>query len=367
MSGTVPVPEARRLRIHRGLSQVELARAVGVSRQALAAIESGRTRPSVDVALRLARALGTSVEALFSSRGGPERVVSAEMVGDPGDAPTPVRIADVRGRLLAYPVRRSAHVDVTLADGIAFAEEGERVRVRRFDDRARSPDLVVVGCDPAFALVAEILRRERGLDVLWVWASSRSALDALARGQAHVAGIHLRDPETGAYNRPWVERIVPGAATVIRFATWEQALLVARGNPLGIIGPSDLARDEVRFVNREAGSGTRLLADEWLREEGVEASSVPGYWTTCAAGHLDVAAAVSAGTADAGVAIRAAGVLFGLEVRTLTSEPYDLVLADHALDHPAVGALLDVLGATRVRRQVEALGGYDVEGMGRPA
>jgi molybdate-binding protein/DNA-binding XRE family transcriptional regulator len=357
--------DLRALRLARGHTQESLAGEAGISRQAYAAIESGNARPSVDVALRIARALGATVESLFTS-GGAKGSVSLPLVGTPPSSDAfAVRVAEVRGRLLAF-ASQNRSTGLAHADGIATPEAEGRVRVLPFSERPPQPDLVVAGCDPAFALVCDALRR-RGVEVLWVQAGSRAALEMLARGEAHVGGVHLMDAATGAYNRPWVERLVPGPCSLVRFASWEESLLVAGGNPLGVEGIADVARPGTRFVNREEGSGSRALLDRSLAEAGVPADRIGGYHTTRAASHLEVAAAVAAGAADAGVGIRAAGAFYGLGALPLAEEPYDLVIPEPLLDLSAVQTLLDVVGSTAIRDQVGALGGYDTSLMGTPA
>src|SRR5690606_8907056 len=215
-------------------------------------------------------------------------------------------------------------------------------------------------------IVADALRRERGLEVAWSQRGSRSAIEALARGEAHVAGAHLRDPRSGETNGPWIREALPFPCTRAVFAGWAQALLTARGNPSAITEVADLARPGVRLINREPGSGSRLLLDEALVSAGVPADSIAGY-DTAARGHLAVGEAIAAGLADAGIAIRAAGAAFGLDVLPLRPEPYELIIPDHFLDLPAVGALLDLLRRPGIRAQVEALQGYDTSAMGRGA
>lgn len=352
-------------RAARRLSQEKLASLAGVSRQAYAAIEAGRSGPSAEVALRLARALGTTVEALFSLAG--EREIEAELVGGRGRGTMRVRVAHLAGRAHAYPLRGGSGHAWERADGIAKPLAGGRARVELVDDRPAPPDLVVMGCDPSFALVAETLRRRRSIETLWVHGGSRAGLEALARGAAHVAGIHLYDSGTGEYNEPWIRRLVPFPCTRVGFATWEQSLLVGAGNPLGIRGVGDLGRAGVRLLNREPGSGSRALLDARLEESGVPAAAVAGYESATAGGHLAVAEAVSSGLADVGVGIRAAGLAFDLTCLPLAEERYDLVVPDHFLDLPAVQALIDALRSRSLRAQVELLGGYDGSGMGRPA
>jgi putative molybdopterin biosynthesis protein len=350
-------------RVARGLSQEKLARRAGITRQSYAAIEAGTSIPATDVALRLARALSTSVEGLFRLAGDDGPAVEVDHIGAPLTGPSRVRLARVAGKVRAYPVGGRT---LGPADGIATPLEGRRVRVRRSDRSPPEADLVVLGCDPSFSLVSDHLRRARGVEVLWVHRGSRGALEALAEGQAHVIGMHLRDERTGAYNAPWVRRHVPFECTLVRFAEWEQELLVAAGNALGISAVGDLARPGVRFVNREPGSGSRTLLDRLLADAGVPGEAITGYGSTAATGHLTVAETIASGAADAGVALRAAGLAFGLSGLPLATEPYDLVIPNHFLDHPGVQALLESLRDRSLRSQVELLGGYDVASMGLP-
>src|SRR5690606_5230167 len=178
--------------------------------------------------------------------------------------PGRVRVATVAGRRRAYRVGITDSCGTTAADGVAMALPDGRIRVEPFEHRPGAPQLVVAGCDPAFGLVRDRLARDHGVEVLWIRTGSRSALAALARGEVHVAGIHLKDDGSGTYNRPWVERTVPFPATRISFATWQQMLLLGPGNPLGVERIGDLARPDLRFLNREEGSGSRALVESEL-------------------------------------------------------------------------------------------------------
>ena len=357
----------RDLRVAAGWSQTRLGELVGLTRQSIAAIENGAAVPSTDVALRLSRALDAPVEALF--RLGDERPATetVDSAGLGAALPGPVRIAAVGGRRLAYGLSPSDPGGAPPADGVGERLADGRIRVRPMRERPRAPDLVVAGCDPAFGLVADRLRREHDVEVLWLRAGSRAALEALGRGAVHVAGVHLRDPESGVYNAPVVARTVPFATTRIAFATWQQTLLLARGNPLGVQHLGDLARPDLRFLNREPGSGSRTLLEAQLRERGIEGAAIPGFLDTAADGHETVARAVASGAAHAGVAIRAVGRALDLTMVPLAEEPYELVVPSHFLELPAVAALLRVLRQPGLRDQVEALSGYDAAAMGRLA
>ena len=337
----------------------------GVTRQSLAAIELGASVPSTEVALRLARALGMSVEDLFQLPDTPSEVMDVEVVGQMDHPLGPVRLVQIGGRRLAVPLRGSGKLSGP-ADGVGHSLPDRRMRVELFEERPPRCDLLTLGCDPAFALVERALRTTPGIETAWIRCGSRAALAGLARGHAHVAGIHLVDPETGAYNGSWIRKLVPFQCTRVRFAEWEQCLILAPGNPFGVAGVSDLAQDGLRFVNRELGSGSRALIQQRLEAEGISCKLVPGYRETAASGHMAVAEAIAGGLADVGVGIRAAALAYGLDAVSLARETYELVIPDHFLESPAIEALLALLRTEGIRAQVEALGGYDTQGMGLP-
>jgi putative molybdopterin biosynthesis protein len=151
---------------------------------------------------------------------------------------------------------------------------------------------------------------------------------------------------------------------VIRLVHRDQGLIVAAGNPLGLKGIEDLARDGVRYVNRQRGAGTRVLLDHELRRQGISPDAVEGYAREEPT-HLAVAAAVAAGRGDAGLGIMAAARAFGLDFLPVTREPYDLVVAAAEVDTPRLEPLWTLLRSARFRVSVGELGGYDTEEMGR--
>jgi len=364
-------------RITRGVAQGDLARQVGVTRQALHAIEAGRYLPNVSLALSLARALGCRVEDLF----GPATLAAGGVIdghllaGIVEPPPTRAKLWSVDGEVFVLPMARlepSLSYAVP-ADGVIASrpEPGRpypQVRVRLWKSRAEiEQTIAVAGCDPAVHLVGEHLRRQadRGELVGWTLGST-AALEALERGEVHVAGIHLLDPRTGESNVPFLRRRLRGRPfTVVTFASWEAGLLVARGNPKRIRGVGDLARRDVRIVNREPGSGARLLLDEHLRREGIPAERVRGY-DDLAASHLEVGRRVAEGGADAGVGVQAIARLHGIGFLPVQTERYDLVIPSGLLrSHPALGPFLDALLSPQVRAEIEALGGYDTRETGR--
>ena len=355
----------RAKRAHAKLSREALARLAGISRQSYGPIEDGQATPSTEVALRLAKALGTTVEDLFHLPEEPQPVVEADWVGSPIAHSVRVRLCHVGGRLLARPIERVPR-GLARADGIATPGRRGRVRVSLLHEAEPHPTVIALGCDPAVSLIADELERRRGVELVWTETGSRAALEGLARGEAHVAGCHLLDEASGTFNRTWVERLVPFACELVGFAVWEQGLIVAPGNPHKLDSVADLARPGLRFINREPGSGSRALLDSLLQALAVPGAAITGY-DRHLLGHLAVAEAVASGLVDVGIGVRAAAVAYDLGFLPLGEERYDLVVPRHFIDLPGVEAFLDHLRRPSIRAQVEALGGYDVTPMGTPA
>ena len=288
-----------------------------------------------------------------------------------------VRLGVVGGRLVATPLPRGAGVLTSLvrADGLLVVpagleghHAGEEVEVellRGLDEVARS--IVAIGShDLVLDLAASALReRDPRRSLVSSNVGSLGGLAALRDGLCHVAGAHLLDPATGTYNLPYVDRVLgEGEGAVVRLVHREQGLLVAPGNPLGLQGVADLARDGVRYVNRQRGAGTRVLLDHELGRLGVDPGDVAGYGREEST-HLAVAAAVAAGRADAGLGIRAAARAFHLGFVPVAEEPYDLVTTAAVLDTGVLTPLLELLADPAFTGSVEALGGYSTRETGR--
>ena len=261
----------------------------------------------------------------------------------------------------------------TPADGLILerAEGGTlaagRVRVRLLDAASFAENFAVAGCDPAIHIVAERMRRERSPGRLVPWPmGSTAALEALRRGEVHVAGLHVVDPRSGESNVPFVRQHLKRAdVTLVTFASWEAGFLVAKGNPKRIRAAADLARRGVRLVNREAGAGARLLLDQQLGAAGIATRRLVGYDETVGS-HLEVGRRISEGRADTGVGVETIARLLDLGFVPLQTERYDLVIPTPLLEgHPGVARLLEALVSPEVRAEVEALGGYDTRETGR--
>ncbi|HEY1336253.1 MAG TPA: substrate-binding domain-containing protein [Bryobacteraceae bacterium] len=353
------------IRKNRGVGASDLARRVNVSRQTIYAIEAGTYVPNTEVALHLARELEVTVDELFSLHAGadtsPDSLAAEVLSPAPPDQGQPVRICQIGSRWVSVPVTASPYY-MPEADGIvkrAARADGRAELVVFAKDEAAQKRLVLAGCDPATGLLSRMVEKISGVEIVSAAASSKLALSWLKDGKVHVAGSHLEDPRTGEFNLPFIRKEFPDEDfTVVTFARWEEGLVLASGNPKRIRKVEDLTRKNVRFVNREPGSGSRALLDRLLDKAGIESRRVEGYGRV-AFGHLAAAYAVVSGEADACLATRSAARSFGLEFVPLHSERYDLVMRRRTADLPAVKAFLDVLQRSVLRRKLEMLAGYD--------
>jgi molybdate-binding protein/DNA-binding XRE family transcriptional regulator len=354
------------IRTNRGLSVAELAKRVGVIRQTIYAIETGSYVPNTEVALRLARELETPVEELFqlsetAGTSSTENIASEYLdTGVPSKGQA-VRTGRVGSKLVSVPVS-AAPYHLPEADGVvASIQPGDRQpKVHLFSRGvADSKRLIVAGCDPAASVLAHMVERIGAAEVIHAPASSQLALDWLRAGHVHFAGTHLEDSKTGEFNLPFVRRqFVRQDMAVITFAEWEAGFVVAEGNPKAIQRVEDLSRKNVRFVNRENGSGSRSLVDKLLKSAGLPAANIRGYDRTVP-GHLAAAYTVVSGEADCCVATRSAALAYSLDFIPLHRERYDFVLRRETLGLPQAKVFLDVLQRADLRRKLETLAGYD--------
>jgi putative molybdopterin biosynthesis protein len=194
---------------------------------------------------------------------------------------------------------------------------------------------------------------------------SLGGLIALRRGEAHLAGSHLLDEATNEYNVSFIHRYLPDIPVVlVNLVSRIQGMMVPPGNPLSIHALEDLVRPEVSFVNRQRGSGTRVLLDYKLKELGIPPEQVTGYERE-EYSHLAVAAAVKSGSTSTGLGILSAATALGLEFVPLLDERYDLVIPRVHYESDLLQPLLALLQNQDFRQEVDALGGYRTAEMGR--
>jgi putative molybdopterin biosynthesis protein len=253
-----------------------------------------------------------------------------------------------------------------MSEGLGAGAEVNIELMRSRDDIEKT--IVCIGShDNALDLLANILKkRHPGISLSSAHVGSMGGLIAIKRGEAHMAGTHLLDEETGEYNIPFIKRLLPERKMfLINLVYREQGLLVPKGNPKNIRSFEDLTREDVVFVNRQAGAGTRLLTDKCLRDLGISIQDVKGYereeYT-----HMGVASAVLTGIADAGLAIHASAKALDLDFIPVAKERYDLAIPAEFFGSEMLKLLVEIIRHdNEFSQMVQELGGYDISDMGK--
>jgi molybdate-binding protein/transcriptional regulator with XRE-family HTH domain len=351
----------------RGFSQQQLASMAGVSRQAVSAVESGHSDPSLRVALALAQALGLSVEELFGP-GEPAAPVTAVSVAPLRGRTDRVALAPVGDRFVALPLRGDA------GSGLGFLPAGglanpanlvgtaavtggrngagfELIPVRPVGPPR--PTLVVAGCDPALPLLATPLALlDPPVAFAWWPCGSAAALRLARQGLVHAAGVHTQgdSAETG--------QPLPDGVDVVGFTAWREGFAVRPDLKSVVTGLDAIAKLGLRIVNREPGAEARRLLDAERQRLGLDGADLLGY-DAQAAGHLQVASAVAAGLAEVGVASEPAARAYGLAFAPLAEERFNLVIPGEHAASREVQALLKVLSSPWLLAQLGSLPGYD--------
>jgi molybdate-binding protein len=213
-------------------------------------------------------------------------------------------------------------------------------------------------------LASSLCRDRRTPDFMAVPLGSLDGLIALRQGLGQVAGCHLFDPVTKEYNLPYVRLLFPNKnVRVITFVHRQQGLIMAPGNPKGITGLDDLASPEVRFINRQPGSGTRLWFDQQLSRQDLQSQQISGYDREVRT-HRQVADEVLAGRADVGLGLQAVAIQKELDFIPLFSERYDLVIPEEQYQDPNLQPVFETLQSKKFRQAIECLGGYETGSLG---
>jgi putative molybdopterin biosynthesis protein len=282
-----------------------------------------------------------------------------------------VSVGKVGDRTVAAPLSRGAGVITSLvrADGIVQIPAGTQgyaagtqvhVRLYRPPEEIERTILAIGSHDLTLDLIAQRLAT-RGTRLSSASVGSVGGLVALGRGEAHLAGSHLLDPQTGEYNLSYIRKHLPETSVmVVGLVRRWQGLILSSGNPKEIQNLQDLARKDVTFVNRQRGAGTRVLLDYQLSQLDLEPSMIRGYEREEFT-HLAVAAAVAAGRVDCGLGIQAAAVALELDFVPLFSERYDLVIPSEHFESELLAPLLDILASDEFADEVNELAGYELE------
>ncbi len=353
----------RTLREASGLSQGALAERVGISRQSLVAIEAGRQTPGTPVSLRLAEELGVPVEQVFQLvEAGLEARIVLPTGASAASGARRFHLGHVAGHWVAHPLDPRATQG---ADALALERDGAPARVQPLHPMdALRDQALVAGCAPLLGVLDDRQRRSgRSAGLRWIGASSGRAIELLAEGAVHVAGLHLAAADAPERNAAHVRARMPGRALhLVHLTRWRQGLLVAKGNPRGISGVGDLLRPDVHCARRSADAGATQLLERELASIGADLTELaPG---TRARSHADVARLVQSGAVDTGVAIEAAALADDLEFLPLAEERFDLVVPTEHLQHPGVARLFDALNESAFRAEVACVPGYDLSGLG---
>jgi molybdate-binding protein len=339
-----------------------------VTRQAVSAVESGHSDPSLRVALALASALGLTVEDLFGP-GDPADPVLAAPLAPLGGVGSRVALATVGDTFVALPLRANtaARAGFGPAGGLVAGQQTPGDQAARHPVAVRPigpprPTVIVAGCDPALPLLETPLALlDPPVGFAWWPCGNGEALRLAAAGLVHAAGVHQAGGRADPDDDPGETVEIPGGAELVGFTAWREGLAVRPG--ADVTGLGDVARQGLRMVNREPGAQARTLLDRERRRLGLDPAELPGY-DSQAAGHLQLAAAVAGRLADAGVSSEPAALAYGLSFIPLADERFNLVLpAKHAASREVQG-LLKVLTSPWLLAQLGSLPGYDPSSCG---
>ncbi len=286
------------------------------------------------------------------------------------------RLGYVGDKLIASPLNRGAGVvsSFVKADGMIEvpqgcegygASESVRVKLLTSEKKLRSTVVVTGSHDPLLDELGNLMHtNDRNVFMSSSHVGSMGAIMAMRRGEAHAGGCHLLDTETGEYNLSYMRKHFPDRnVKLIRCVGRQQGLMLQKGNPLGISSFEDIVGDKVRYVNRQKGSGTRILTDYLCTKHGLDVKKIYGYDREELT-HTSVAAQIAAGSADVGMGIFSAAKIYGLDFYPICIEEYDLLIPDYAWDTPVVRAMLETLKSEAFREKILSMGGYTVDNPG---
>lgn len=287
-----------------------------------------------------------------------------------------VKLGAVGDRVVATPLPRGSGsiTSLTEADGIIRIpndveglNEGAQVTAELLRPSGSIHNtLVAVGShDNTLDVLADQIKANyAGITFSSSHVGSMGGLMAIKRGVCHIAGSHLLDTEDGTYNVSYVRKYLPDMnVRLVNLVLRDQGLIVPKGNPKNIKGIEDLSREDITFINRQGGSGTRILLDYRLKQLGIDPAALKGYENEEFT-HMSVAVAVLSGSADTGLGIHAAARALNLDFIPVVTEQYDLVIPDIYFETEKIQILLEIINSRDFKARVEALGGYSTEKTG---
>ncbi len=348
----------------------------------MAVAAEGFLRPLLCKMLNITTSMPQRVKASVSrkmpSKLGDEEFVRVKLISNPHEGH--IQYAPTNGEktnFTAVPLARGASVlnSLVRADGIMrvpanteglMPDEVADVDLMRTIDEIMNSIVIIGSHDITLDIIAdEIKAKYPYISLSSAHVGSLGGLTALKRHETHLAGTHLLDEETEGYNVSYIKRLFPDEKiALINLVYRQQGLIVAKGNPKGIDGLSDLVDKRLAFCNRQRGSGTRILFDHELKKLGLTSDDVLGYDREVYT-HMAVASAVATDIADAGLGIYASAKALNLDFIPITEERYDLAVPEEFLSLPNIGIMLEIIGSERFRERIQALGGYDTRDTGK--
>jgi putative molybdopterin biosynthesis protein len=305
---------------------------------------------------------------------------------------TPQEVADIlkiakntvyelikRGELNSYRVGKKVRVDIKDVEEYKNRTKSMKsnhagitqnnIRLNPFleEELPRSSGFVICGQDLLLDILSRYLQlHPNGVQALRSYIGSYDGLYALYHGNVQMATAHLWDGDTGQYNIPFVRRMLPGIpAVIIHLACRLQGFYVQKGNPKSIKGWEDLKRKDITIINREKGSGTRVLLDEHLRKLGIPTRTIKGYERESTS-HLAIASTVSRGGADLGIGNeKSAQQVKGIDFIPLQTERYELIIKKEDIEKAPFQAVLEILRSQELKMELEGIGGYDLSEIGK--
>lgn len=310
---------------------------------------------------------------------------------DDNSALTPQEVADIlkiakntvyelikRGELNAYRVGKKVRVDTkdvaeyknrtkSIKSSIDRNTASEHINQPLQEDYQRSSSFVISGQDVLLDILTGYLQRHpKGVPALRSYVGSYNGLFALYQGNVQIATAHLWDGDSGKYNIPFARHMLPGVPTVIiHLACRLQGFYVQKGNPKDIKGWEDLKRSDLTIINREKGSGTRVLLDEYLRKMGIPSDKIKGYERESTS-HLAIASTIGRGGADLGLGNEKSALqVKGIDFIPLQNERYEMIIKKEDIGKPPFEAVLEILRSREFKAELEDLGGYDLKELGK--
>ncbi|MCH1626187.1 helix-turn-helix transcriptional regulator [Fredinandcohnia quinoae] len=273
-----------------------------------------------------------------------------------------------KGELPVFRVGRQMRLDAKDLDHYIQKQKSSKIIaspvLSNEQQRTPSPNIVISGQDIVLDILGKNIEQISAYKTLRSHTGSLNSLIAMYNGDCDIVSLHMFDGDTGDYNLPFVKKILVGHPyMLINLLSRNAGFYVKKGNPLKILNWSDIGKRQVRFINREKGSGARILLDEQLRIHQIPTKNIVGYERE-ETSHLSVASAVSTGVADVGVGIEKAAKIVGIDFIPLIKERYDLVILKTPKNEQLIQIVKEILVSSAFQKEIYSLGDYDTSQTG---